>query len=60
MVRAFGAFLLLFSLLSLVVHLTAMFFVLATGAIAVFAAEGVLVYLSRSSRAVAVRREEGL
>jgi hypothetical protein len=60
MVRAFGAFLLLFSLLSLVVHLTSMFFVLATGAIAVFAAEGVLGYLSRSSRAVAMRREEGL
>lgn len=58
MVRALGAFLLLFSLLSLIVHLTAMFVVLATGAILVFGVEGVLAYFSRSSSPVALRREE--
>jgi hypothetical protein len=58
MVRAFGSFLVLFSLLSLIVHLNAMFAVLVSGAVAVFAVEGVLAYFSRSSRAVTLRREE--
>lgn len=42
MTRALGAFLLLFSLLSLVVHLTAMFEILAAVGVAIVVLESVL------------------
>lgn len=58
MVRALGAFLLLFSILSLVVHLIGMFAILAAAAVAVFVADGALAYFNRASRPIAMRREE--
>lgn len=51
MVRAIGAFLLLFSILSLVVHQSGMFVVLAGSAAAILAFDGLVAHLSKRSRA---------
>jgi len=51
MVRAIGAFLLLFSLLSLIVHQNGMFLFLAGSAAAILAIDGMIDYFSKSPRA---------
>ncbi len=55
MVRALGAFLLLFSLLSLVVHLNEMFAVLAAVGVAIVVLERVFERFPRRSRAGSLR-----
>lgn len=51
MVRAIGAFLLLFSLLSLIVHQNGMFLFLAGSAAAILAIDGMIEHFSKGSGA---------
>jgi len=57
MLRTFGAFLLVFALLSLIVHLRGTFMVFGTMGIAFYGVDYVLVRLSKESRVNKMRRE---
>ncbi|HET7890673.1 MAG TPA: hypothetical protein VFL34_04070 [Candidatus Sulfotelmatobacter sp.] len=57
MLRAFGAFLVLFSLLSLLVHLQALGSIFAIAALCFFAVEPVMAQFERTPRASRMRGE---
>lgn len=57
MLRAFGTFLVVFSILSWIVHLDLSGRVLGMGALSLFAADELVAQFAKSSRAIRVRGE---
>ncbi len=57
MLRAFGAFLLLFSLLSLIVHLSGMVFLFGVGALALFVIDQLAAPAASDPRGSRIRKQ---